>query len=280
MNKKVRKKTKKRKKKKGGKKGKDGPKGFFIHTEMAQKLIFYMRYVNINRHEIEAQKKSDFEHPTKKMKENERKWKNEKNETMSKIKKWKKLKKSENEKNEQRKKMWKKTKKWRKWWKKKEKWKCFVSDEKFSTISRVYRCCCNFFSSKSLTISMILFRNVCLSRGKSTTRFAGSPFSEEKWQISLDVKQKHTFYRRKNSLRSVLLSIIFLFCIIQPFNNDNNASVGFLMRFASFFVLFRMEARADFSALERSHLWVLEGSRGARVARSCPSGWLGTPIAN
>ena len=37
-----------------------------------------------------------------------------------------------------------------------------------------------FFSSKSSTISMILFRNVSLSRGKSTTRFAGSPFFRRK----------------------------------------------------------------------------------------------------
>ena len=29
-------------------------------------------------------------------------------------------------------------------------------------------------------VSMILFRNVSLSRGKSTTRFAGSPFFPEK----------------------------------------------------------------------------------------------------
>ena len=39
----------------------------------AQKLIFYKRAVKRNRNEIEAQTKSDFEHPTKtkKMKENE-----------------------------------------------------------------------------------------------------------------------------------------------------------------------------------------------------------------
>ena len=41
----------------------------------AQKLIFYIRTVTRNRNEIDAQKKSDFEHPTKKkkMKENDRK---------------------------------------------------------------------------------------------------------------------------------------------------------------------------------------------------------------
>ena len=35
-------------------------------------------------------------------------------------------------------------------------------------------------SSKSSTISMILFRNVSLSRGKSATRFGGSAFFSKK----------------------------------------------------------------------------------------------------
>ena len=39
------------------------------------------------------------------------------------------------------------------------------------------------FSSKSSTISMILFRNVSLSRGKSTTRFGRSPFFRRKVTI-------------------------------------------------------------------------------------------------
>ena len=63
------KKDKKREKKKVGKKGKEGPKGY--HPRWAQKLIFHIRTVKRNRNEIEARKKSDFEHPTKK--ENERK---------------------------------------------------------------------------------------------------------------------------------------------------------------------------------------------------------------
>ena len=42
-----------------------------------------------------------------------------------------------------------------------------TSHAKSSTISRVYRCCCNFFR---------LFRNVSLSKGKSTTRFGVLPF--------------------------------------------------------------------------------------------------------
>ena len=68
-------KSKKKKQKTGekkGKKGKRGPKGY--HPRWAQQLIFHIRTVKRNRNEIEAQEKSDFEHPTKtkKMKENER----------------------------------------------------------------------------------------------------------------------------------------------------------------------------------------------------------------
>ena len=71
------KRQKKREKRKVGKKGKEGPKGYQYHPRWAPKLIFYMRTVNRNRNEIDAQKKTDFEHPTKKKKmkkkENERK---------------------------------------------------------------------------------------------------------------------------------------------------------------------------------------------------------------
>ena len=67
---KTRKKTKNgRKKKKVGKKRKEGPKGH--HPRWAPKLIFHIRTVKRNRNEIDAEKKSDFEHPTKT--ENERK---------------------------------------------------------------------------------------------------------------------------------------------------------------------------------------------------------------
>ena len=71
--KKTRKKTKKKdeKKKKRAQRGTPPPL-----PRRAQKLIFYMRTVNRNRNEIETQKKSDFEHPTKKKRKertNERK---------------------------------------------------------------------------------------------------------------------------------------------------------------------------------------------------------------
>ena len=70
------KKDKKTGEKKSRKKKKRGPKGgTTTHPRWAQKLIFHMRTVKRNRNQIEAQKKTDFEHPTKtkKMKENERK---------------------------------------------------------------------------------------------------------------------------------------------------------------------------------------------------------------
>ena len=60
---------------------------------------------------------------------------------------------------------------------------------------------------------MILFRNVSLSRGKSTTRFGRSPFSEEKLQFSLVVKQNLTFTdenQQKKSLRSAPLTTVIL----------------------------------------------------------------------
>ena len=49
----------------------------------------------------------------------------------------------------------------------------------------------------SSTISMILFRNVSLPSGKSTTRFGVSPFFLRKVTIFIGRETKHTFYRRK-----------------------------------------------------------------------------------
>ena len=71
---KSKKKDKKREKKVGKKKEKRAQKGCTYHPRWVQNLIFHIRTVKRNRHEIEAQKKSDFEHPTKtkNMKEHER----------------------------------------------------------------------------------------------------------------------------------------------------------------------------------------------------------------
>ena len=67
--------------------------------------------------------------------------------------------------------------------------------------------------SKSSTISMILFRNVSLSRGKSTTRFAASRFFRRKVAIFIGRETKTHIFRRKStkkSLRSAHLTIIIL----------------------------------------------------------------------
>ena len=51
-------------------------------------------------------------------------------------------------------------------------------------------------------------------------------FSSEMWQFSLDVKQKHIFYKRKStkkkSLRSAHLTIIIL---LEYYNNNNNNTI-------------------------------------------------------
>ena len=69
--------------------------------------------------------------------------------------------------------------------------KKFASRAKSWTISRIYHCCCNF-SSTSLTISMVLFRNVSLFPEENQQPISASH------QLPSDVKQKHTFYRRKS----------------------------------------------------------------------------------
>ena len=74
--KKTRKKTKNTAEKKEEKKEKRAQKSTTTPLpRWAPKLFFYIRTVKRNRNEIEAPKKSDFEHPTKKkkMKDNERK---------------------------------------------------------------------------------------------------------------------------------------------------------------------------------------------------------------
>ena len=71
---KSKKKDKKTGEKKSRKKRKRGPKG--VPPEMGPKIfVFSTRNAKRHRNEIEAQKKSDIEHPTKtkKMKENDRK---------------------------------------------------------------------------------------------------------------------------------------------------------------------------------------------------------------
>ena len=70
-----------------------------------------------------------------------------------------------------------------------------------------------FFSSKSSTISMILFRNVSLSLGKSTTRFGGSPL----------FRRKVTFFiGRETKIHIFLTKIDEKIAKVRP--SDNNYS--------------------------------------------------------
>ena len=182
------------------------PKG--RHPRWAQKLIFHIRIVKRNRNEIEAQKKSDFEHPTKtrkwkKMKENEneRKWKKMRRQRKSKKneRKWRK------EKKRQRK--WKKMnenekiKKWKKWenekmkknektWRKmmkKEEWTNWIHTQNPRRFPGVYRCCCNCFRQNPRRFPWFCF-GMCLFPEENQQPVLGcSRFSR---QFSLGVKQQ------------------------------------------------------------------------------------------
>ena len=159
-----------------------------------------------------------------------KKWKNEKMKKMKKWKKWKKWKNEINAKKMRKKeKMKKKRKNWKKWkikkkWKKKKKTKKMEKNDektkknekmdshaKSSTISRVYRCCCNFFRQNHRRFPWFCF-GMCLFHEENQQPVLGSNrFSEEKWQFSLDVTQKHTFYRRKSTKT---------FANVSPSNNN------------------------------------------------------------
>ena len=154
------------------------------------------------------------------MKENERKWQKMK-ENDRKKKKWKNIwkieKKRENEKNEKWKKMkkMKKMKKWKKKTKKMEKKdekrkknekKKKDSHAKSSTISRIYRCCCNFFRQNPRRFPWFCFGMCLFPEENQQPVLGGNRFSEEKWQFSLDVKQKHTFYIRKSTKKIAKVS--------------------------------------------------------------------------
>ena len=99
------------------------------------------------------------------------------------------------------------------------------SHAKSSTISRVYRCCCNFFRQNHRRFSWFCFGMCLLTEENEQPVLGCNRFSEEKWQFSLDVKQKHTFYRRKSTKTIAEVSPFinnYSFRIIQPFNNNNN----------------------------------------------------------
>ena len=155
----------------------------------------------LSENERKWRKMKENEGKWRKMKENDRsfkKWKIEKKEKKKK-KKGKYEKKWKNEKKWKKMKKWKKTKNWRKMMKKERKMKKIDSHAKSSTISRIYRCCCNFFRQNPRRFPWFCF-GMCLFPEENQQPVLGcNRFSEEKWQFSLDVKQKHTFYRRKST---------------------------------------------------------------------------------
>ena len=82
---------------------------------------------------------------------------------------------------------------------------------KTSTISRLYRCCCNFFRQNPRRFPGFVSECVSFPR-KINNPFCGlTVFPKKSDKFSLDVKQKYTLFQRKStkkSARSALLSII------------------------------------------------------------------------
>ena len=190
------------------------------------------KWKKMKENEWKRKKMSENERKWKKMKENERKMKENDRKWKKMIEKWKIEKKEKFLKRNQMKKMkkWKKMEKWkkkktkkfRKMMKKERKMKKLDSHAKSSTISRVYRCCCNFFRQNPRRFPWFCFGMCLFPEENQQPVLRSHGFSEEKWQFSLDVKQKHTFYQRKStkkSIRSAHLTIIIL--LKEPFNNNN-----------------------------------------------------------
>ena len=124
-----------------------------------------------------------------KYKKKMKKWKNGKNEKMKKNEKWKKMKKM---------KKWKKTnKKCRKMMKKERKMKKWIHTQNLRRFPG-FTVVVVTFSSKSSTISMILFRKVSLSRGKSTTRFGRWSFFRRKVTSFIGRETKRHMKSTKN----------------------------------------------------------------------------------
>ena len=167
----------------------------------------------MNENDRKWMKMKENQRKSKKMTENERKWKKmiEKWRKMKNCKKKRKMKKKwkkkRNEKkkwkNEKMKKKNKTQKNEEKWRKKKEKWNNMDSHAKSSTISRIDSCCCNFFRQNPGRFPWFCF-GMCLFPEENQQPILGeNRFSEEKCQFSLDVKQKHTFYRRKSTKQKI-----------------------------------------------------------------------------
>ena len=151
----------------------------------------------------------EHERKWRKMKENEGKWqKMKEHEKMKKMKKWKKRKNVE------------------KWCKKKEKWNKMDSDAKSSTISKVYRCCCNFFRQNPWRFPWFCFWMCLVPEDKSTTRFGWSAFFRRQVTIFIGRETKThilpTKINEKKSLRSVDLTIIIL---VENYNHSKTTII-------------------------------------------------------
>ena len=82
-----------------------------------------------------------------------------------------------------------------------------------------------FFVKKTSTICMILFRNVSLSRGKSTTRFAVLPIFRRKVTIFIGRETKIHIFRRKSTKKiDQVCAFINNYSLrfISPINNNND----------------------------------------------------------
>ena len=87
---------------------------------------------------------------------------------------------------------------WSSIWSNEKKNEKMDSPAKSSTISRVYRCCCNFFRQNPRRFPWFCFGMCLFPEENQQPVLRSHGFSEEKWQFSLDVRQKYTFVRRKN----------------------------------------------------------------------------------
>ena len=107
-----------------------------------------------------------------------------------------------------------------------KKWKNWIQTQNPLRFPRFTVVVVTFFRQKSKTISMILFRNVSLSRGKSTTRFGVSPFFRRKVTIFIGRETKihilPTKIDEKKSIRSAHLTIIFL---LEQYNHSTTTTV-------------------------------------------------------
>ena len=148
------------------------------------------------------------------MKENDRKMK--KNEKLKKKKKWKK-KKWKKRKYEKKMKKWKKMEKWKNEKKKNEKME--ENDEKRKKNEKTWIHTQNprrfpgftvvvatFFRQNPRRFPWFCFGMCLFLEENQQPVLGGNRFSEEKWQFSLGVKQKHTFYRRKSTKKIAKVS--------------------------------------------------------------------------